>query len=140
MKITHAWEANLRTANRFWTGIFVLILLYSLNLCAPVSAFDSQRVECPTCESSLIDNWEYPEGWELLWDPTSDEEIESGSTAYVSVIGGVSPYKWSVDCTGFWLSSDETEGLSNTLMPTILPAAQPRLRSLTILVIRLRAM
>jgi hypothetical protein len=105
----------LRTANRFWTGIFVLILLYSLNLCAPVSAFDRQRVECPTCESSLIDNWEYPEGWELLWDPTNIEEIDSGCTAYISVIGGVSPYKWSVSGTGFSFSVGKTEERTNAL-------------------------
>jgi hypothetical protein len=115
MKITHAWEANLRTANRFWTGIFVLILLYGITLCSPAIAFDGQRGECPACESSFIDNWEYPQDWELLWDPANPEEIGENSSVNVSVIGGVSPYKWSVSGTGFWLSSDQTEGLSNTL-------------------------
>jgi hypothetical protein len=105
----------LASANKFWIALFVLILLYGLNLCAPVSAFDWQRGECPACESSFIDNWEYPQDWELLWDPANPEEIGENSSVNISVIGGVSPYQWSVSGTGFWLSSDQTEGLSNTL-------------------------
>ena len=103
------------TANRFCIGIFCLVLVFGLNLYAPAAAFDSQYRECPPSESSMTANWEYPEGWELLWDPTNPEEINRNSSVNISAIGGVSPYKWSVSGTGFWLSSDETEGLSNTL-------------------------
>jgi hypothetical protein len=102
-------------ANKFWVSLLVLIVLYNLNLYAPAVAFDGQKGECPACESSFIDNWEYPQDWELLWDPANPEEIGENSSVNVSVIGGVSPYKWSVNGTGFWLSSDQTEGLSNTL-------------------------
>jgi len=101
--------------NKFWVSLLVLISLYGLSLCAPAVAFDGQKVECPACKSSLIDNWEYPQGWELLWDPTNPEEISESSSVNIGVIGGVPSYQWSVSGTGFWLSSDQTQGLSNTL-------------------------
>ena len=115
MKKTHTKEGDLITANRFCIGIFCLVLVFGLNLYAPAAAFDGRYGECPVPRSTTTDNWEYPEGWSFEWDPTNPEEIDSGCTIYISVIGGVSPYAWSVSGTGFWLSFNETEGSSNTL-------------------------
>jgi hypothetical protein len=66
---------------------------------------------------TVTGNYNYFSGWfpAFQYDPNNPEEIDRSSSEAISVIGGISPYTWSVSGNGFNLSQSQTTGLSNTL-------------------------
>jgi hypothetical protein len=62
----------------------------------------------------------YSENWQselqFQYDPSNPEEIARNSSIFLNVIGGCSPYTWSVSGTGFSLGTEgEPTGPTNTL-------------------------
>jgi RHS repeat-associated protein len=53
---------------------------------------------------------------ELQFDPGNPDEIDPNSSISINVIGGCSPYTWSVSGNGFSLQESQTTGLTNTLI------------------------
>ena len=52
---------------------------------------------------------------ELQFDTNNPDEIARNSSIPINVIGGCSPYTWSVSGNGFTLTNATTNGLTNTL-------------------------
>jgi RHS repeat-associated protein len=52
---------------------------------------------------------------QLQYDPNNPDEIDRNSSICLNVVGGCSPYTWSVSGTGFTLDESITTGLTNTL-------------------------
>jgi len=61
-------------------------------------------------------NHTYTPEWRpaFQYDPNNPDEIDRNSSVEISVIGGTSPYTWSVSGTGFSIPSSTTDR-TNTL-------------------------
>ena len=61
----------------------------------------------------------YTENWhsevQFQYDPSSPDEINKNSAITIKVIGGCSPYTWSVSGAGFTIADATTASFSNTL-------------------------
>lgn len=66
-----------------------------------------------TGDHNYTENW-HPE-LQFQYDPSNPDEIDRNSSISLNVIGGCSPYTWSVSGTGFTLDEEITTGLTNTL-------------------------
>lgn len=54
-------------------------------------------------------------GEAINWPYTNPDEIPWGDTKTIYVAGGIPPYTWSVEGTGFTLGSEITQGTTNSL-------------------------
>ncbi|MGD8301746.1 MAG: hypothetical protein PVI55_04960 [Desulfobacterales bacterium] len=54
--------------------------------------------------------------WPLEWDPNNPQEMNSGSSVEVNVIGRCAPFTWYVSDVGFSLAESQTQGEFNTLI------------------------
>ena len=66
---------------------------------------------------TIPNNFTKAENWNsgLQFDPTNPQTMNRNSSATLKIIGGIKPYSWSVQGTGFSLSEIKTEGLSNDI-------------------------
>jgi hypothetical protein len=81
------------------------------------SAFDNDKqsqedINVPT----IPDQYTPLPAPELQFDPGNPDEIDPNSSISINVIGGCSPYTWSVSGNGFSLQESQTTGLTNTLI------------------------
>jgi len=92
-------------------SLIVLMVVFCIFLNDQTSAIEGGY--CPV--STIQETVEYPENWNLEWDPSNPDEIDRNDSVALKVIGGYPPYAWSVNGAGFTLVNDITQGLSNTL-------------------------
>jgi len=91
--------------------IFLMILtcIFCLHLSGLTVADECWDSEAG--DPTFTGNHNYPSGWfpEFQYDPNNPDEIDRNSSVTISVIGGTSPYTWSVSGTGFSIPSSTTD-------------------------------
>jgi hypothetical protein len=88
------------------------LLILPLILCLYLSGMAVGADPCFQGFSTIPGSVKYA----FKWDPTNPEEVNPNSNVEIKVIGGKSPYFWSVnEENGFSLEHGETSGLYNTL-------------------------
>lgn len=89
------------------TGFFLLL--------AAANEANSQCPECPTPVFSAPGNYQKDPSWDLKWSESNPQTIARNAEVGISVMGGVTPYAWSVSGKGFSLDQSQTLVESNTL-------------------------
>jgi len=97
--------------------LFILMLLFSLHFSGIALAGDCAGVGGGIGTPTASGNFEYIDSWfpVFKYDTANPQTIAQNSSVTISVIGGFSPYTWSVSGTGFTFASETTKDLSNTL-------------------------
>jgi len=117
--------------NVFWV-MAILFCFYSIDS-STAYAFNSPKGnenvivdQCPKEDSeqgsggvpTITGDHNYTDNWfpKIQFDPANPDEIALNSSISIKIIGGCSPYTWSVSGTGFSLEEPQTTGLTNTLI------------------------
>jgi hypothetical protein len=70
------------------------------------------EVQTVSGDHNYIDSW-FPK---IQFDPSNKQQLDRNNIITIKIIGGCSPYTWSVSGNGFSLQESQTTGLSNTLI------------------------
>ena len=92
------------------TFLLFLIFSFCLSLSSNISA------NLGFCPVSTIQG---DVNWPLEWDPDNPQEMNSGSSVDVNVIGRCGPFRWTVSGIGFSLAENQTQGEFNTLIADV---------------------
>jgi hypothetical protein len=68
--------------------------------------------------STCTGDHNYTGNWppKIQFDPSNPDQIDRNDEITIKIIGGCSPYTWSVSGNGFRLQDTQTTGLTNTLI------------------------
>ena len=89
------------------------LLIPAIVFCLNSNGFSKCPPDCPQNLSTTQEEVTTPQDWHFKCDPDNLQEIERNDSVVVEVVGGKSPYTWSVSGTGFSLEESDTS--SNTL-------------------------
>jgi len=107
--------------------INILLLLAALFYLHPISSSfagmcdeqtDNDAMSITPSTPTITGVYNYTDSWfsNFQFYPGNPDEIDQNDAIIISIIGGCSPYTWSVSGNGFSLAESQTTGLTNTLI------------------------